>query len=112
MLSIQQLKTNLNGFKVSAPTKAIAGAVTVISFLSGLVQAANASYTPVYTPIPFATPTANVPDILAFLMDVLQGCLNVVAANWMTFVMFMLCIVLIIWGAIVGLFRRGRRRGR
>ena len=112
MLSIQQVKANLNGFRVSPVTKIAAGVTTLIASFSGLVQAVNASYTPVYTPVPMATPVAAISDYIAIGIDLITAMLNVSVTNFLTMLMIGVSLVVIGFGLVTSLFRRGKRRGR
>lgn len=80
--------------------------------LTLIVGYCSAAYTPAYTPVPFGCVTAQIPDQVAIVGDIFTMMLNVVVSNWLTMMMIVVSIMLVAWGAITGLFRRGKRRGR
>lgn len=108
--SIREIKASMpSSFHIPKSLMPAVAAFVAVILLGAPAQAA---YTPAYTPVPFGCVTAQVPDQIAIIGDVFTMVLNICVSNWITMMMIVIFIFLVAWGAVTGLFRRGKRRGR
>lgn len=90
----------------------------ILAFVFGITAALMAFVSPAsayeasQTPIALGCVTSQAPEIIAMNGDLIVWALNLVASHPILFIMFMTSLMLIIFGTITGMFRRGRRRGR
>lgn len=101
---------------VTKPAKTLKGmfAALIASFVAllGLSSPVSAAYSASQSPVALSNLTDQVPDVIAMNGDIFIWALNLVVDHPLLFVMFMLSVMLIVFGAITGLFRRGKKRGR
>lgn len=86
--------------------------IAVLVSLVALVFPAAATYTPSQTNVALGCVTAMAPDLIAMNGDIFIWALNLAVTHPLLLVMLFLSIMMIVFGAIVSLFRRGRKRGR
>lgn len=88
-------------------------AAIIASFVAILgLSTPVSAYTANQSPVAMSALTDQVPDVLTMNGDIFIWALNLVVTHPLLFVMFMLSVMLIVFGAITGLFRRGKKRGR
>ena len=92
--------------------KVFAALALCVGSLFGICQPAAAAYTSTQSPVALSCLTTQAPDLLAMNGDFFVWALNLCVQHPLLLAMFFLAVMMIVFGAITGLFRRGKRRGR